>query len=101
MTTEGEQLLGLLFGAKDRYRTARATIREWRDEKTADEVRRRFSETELHREVFGPPSPQASEHSPHKREAFERIWKVWHERPNRWRQEAVLPDDSGIEYRVI
>jgi hypothetical protein len=34
MATESEQLVELLFGAKDSYRTARATIREWRDERT-------------------------------------------------------------------
>jgi hypothetical protein len=38
MVPESERLLDLMFGAKDRYRTARATIREWRDERTADEV---------------------------------------------------------------
>jgi hypothetical protein len=61
-------------------------------------LRERFSETELYREAFGPPSPQPS---PRERGDFERIWKVWHERPDRWRQEAGLPGGSGIEYRVI
>jgi hypothetical protein len=96
MTTESERLIDLMFGAKDRYRTARATIREWRDERTADELRERFSETELYRELFGPPRLQTS---PHEGGDFERIWRVWHERPNRWRQEAELPD--GTEYTVI
>ena len=98
MATESERLLELMFSARDRYRTARANIREWRDERTADDLRERFSETELYREVFGPPSPQRS---PHERGDFQRIWRVWHERPDRWRQEAGLPDGSGTEYRVI
>jgi hypothetical protein len=98
MATESERLLELMFGAKDRYRTARATIREWRDERTADELRERFSETEWYREVFGPPRPQSS---PHERGDFERIWRVRHQRPDRWRQEVWLPEGSGIEYRVI
>ncbi len=77
MATEREQLLELMFGARDRYRTARATIREWRDEKTVDEVRERFGASELHRQVFGPPKPpKAAESPPHERGDFERIWKV-------------------------
>ena len=94
MVPESERLLDLMFGAKDRYRTARATIREWRDERTAEWVRERFSRTELYREAFGPPGP-----SPRKRGDYERTWRVWHKRPDRWRQEAELPD--GTEYTVI
>ncbi|HJQ29788.1 MAG TPA: hypothetical protein VJ827_10625 [Rubrobacter sp.] len=75
MATESERLLDLMFGAKDRYRTAHATIREWRDERVADEVRERFSETELYREVFGLPEPGTAR--PGERGDFERIWKVW------------------------
>ena len=98
MPTEREQILELMFGAKDRYRTARAIIREWRDEKTVAEVRERFYASEAYRRTFG---HEAGTLGPprYETEDFERIWKVWHERPNRWRQEAELSD--GAEYRVI
>ncbi len=99
MATERERILELIFGAKKRYRTARATIREWRDEKTADEVRERFSASQAYHNMFGPPSPPPAEST--SREDLERIWRVWHERPDRWRQEVELPDGSGTEYRVI
>ena len=98
MPTEREQILELMFGAKDRYRTARAIIREWRDEKTVAEVRERFYASEAYRRTFG---HEAGTLGPprHETEDFKRIWKVWHERPDRWRQEAELSD--GAEYRVI
>jgi hypothetical protein len=64
-------------------------------------VRERFSRTELYREVFGAPKPQASGPPPHERGDFERTCRVWHEKPDCWRQEAELPDGTGIEYRII
>ena len=97
-----EELLRLIYGARERSRTARATIRDWRDERTADEVRERFGRSELYREVFGratkPPRDRPSRREP---EDFERVWRVWYERPDRWRQEAELPDGSGTEYWVV
>ncbi len=39
--------------------------------------------------------------APSRREDFERIWRVWHERPNRWRQEIEPADGGGTEYRVV
>lgn len=98
MPTESERILELMFGAKERYRTARATIREWRDEKTVTEVRERFATSEAYRKTFG---HEAGEYDPprYENEEFERVWRVWHERPDRWRQEAESPD--GTEYRVI
>jgi hypothetical protein len=100
MAMKREQILELMFGAKERYHTARATIREWRDEKTAAEVRERFAASEAYRRTFGH-GPGDSSPSRYETEEFERTWRVWHERPDRWRQEAELPDGSGTEYRVI
>lgn len=100
MPTESERVLELIFGAKERYRTARATIREWRDGKIVSEVRERFHASAPYRRTFGhePGDPTPSRYET---EDFERIWRVWHERPDCWRQEAELPDGSGTEYRVI
>ena len=95
---EREQILELMFGAKGRYRAARATIREWRDEKTVSEVRERFAASEAYRRTFG---HEPGDYKPprYETEEFERNWEVWHERPDRWRQEAELPD--GTEYWFI
>lgn len=99
MTTDREQLLELMLGAKGRYRTARAVIREWRDERTVAEVRERFYASAAYRWTFGhkPGDPTPPQHEVAE---FERTWRVWHERPDRWRQEADLVDGSGTEYRV-
>lgn len=89
-----------MYGAPGRFTTARATIREWRDEATADEVRERSSGTGAHSRSLGSPGeprmPAAS-----RREDFERTWRVWHERPYRWRQEIEPSDGTGTEYRVV
>jgi hypothetical protein len=100
MATECERALELMFGAKERYRTARATIREWRDEKTVFEVRERFYASEAYRRTFGH-EPGDRKPSRYETEEFERVWRVWHEKPDRWRQEAELPGGSGTEYRII
>lgn len=102
MLYDREELLRFVYRARERFVTARATIRDWRDERTADEMRERFGESELYRQVFGrPPKLHQDEPSRHEPENFERVWRIWHERPDRWRQEAELPDGSGTEYWVI
>lgn len=101
MPPSQKELLRFIFGARERFVTARATIREWRDDRIADEVRKRFSGSKLYRRVFGPTGPRTSEPSWQEREDFERIWRVWHERPDRWRQEIEPSDGSGTEYRVV
>lgn len=89
-----------MYGASGQFTTVRATIREWRDEKTVYEVRERMFASDAYRRTFGPPGSSVnSAHS--KREDFERAWRVWHERPNRWRQEIELSGDSGTEYRIV
>lgn len=96
-----QEILRFIHGSGGRFVTARATVREWRDEKTAGEVRGRFSATEAYRRSFGPPRSRAAEPSQHERGNFERIWRVWHEKPDRWRQEIELSGGSGTEYRVV
>lgn len=92
-------MLELMFGAKERYRTTRAN----HPRVAGRENRRRGARTvhcEAYRRSFG--------HEPYDRmlprrepEDFERVWRVGHERPDRWPQEVELPDGSGTEYRVI
>ena len=100
MSEEHGELLEFMRGASERYVTARATIREWRDEKTADKADERAAETEAYRRLFGPPENRG-EALPQHREDFEQTWRMWHERPNRWRQEIEPSDGSGTEYRVV
>ncbi len=100
MSADRDELLRLMRGASERYATARATIREWRDERAAGELRERIAKTEAYRRVFGPPEKRESHLHPDQ-ENFERTWRVWHERPDRWRQEIESSDGSGTEYRVV
>ena len=87
MLADREELLRLMHGAPGRFATARATVREWRDEETVDQVRERTSGSGADRRSLGPlAEPQTP--APSRHEEFERIWRVWHERPNRWRQEV-------------
>ena len=100
MLADREELLRLMHGAPGRFTTARTTVREWRDEETADEVRERVSASEAYRRIFSLPSEPGP---PTRGDEFERIWRVWHERPNRWRQEVepTRDDGPGTEYRVV
>ncbi len=100
VTDDRRRLLRLMRGASENFVTARATIREWRDEKTVDEVRERIAETEAYRRIFGPPEQRGGGLREDRGE-FERTWRVWHEKPNRWRQEIEPSDGSGTEYRVV
>lgn len=82
-------------GAGGRFESVRATIREWRDEETANELRRRFWEAQ---------GDSASYSAPYQaeKESFERTWRVWHEKPHRWRQEIEpAAYNTDTEYRVI
>ena len=100
MTAYCEEFLKLMYGARGRFVTAHATVREWRDEMTADDVLVRMSASEAYHKIFGPPKSQG-QGFPRKNGKSERTWRVWHERPNRWRQEIESAGRSGTEYRVV
>lgn len=100
MSGDRKELQRLMRGAHERFVTARATIREWRDERVADEVRERLAETEAHRRIFSTPETRR-DNIPQDQMEFEQTWRVWHERPNRWRQEIEPSDGSGTEYEVV
>ncbi|HEX6710059.1 MAG TPA: hypothetical protein VF068_06970 [Rubrobacter sp.] len=90
MSAESERLLDLMFGAKDRYRTARAT-----------EAERRYVEYGFSHGIlfnFDPPFdvPRYREY-----EDLDEVSRLWHERPDRWRQETFPADRSETTYRVV
>jgi hypothetical protein len=94
-----QEISGLLFGAKDRYRSMRATILHTVDATVAEEANRRFVHwrftqpggscmgvlrAEEERRAHGPDLPQDFylEY-----EDTEEVVRLWHERPDRWREE--------------
>ena len=94
-----QELSDLLFGVKERYRSARATITLTVDGSAAQESNRRFVDwrfaqpggsgmgilrTDEERRAHGPDMPQDFylEY-----EDTEEIYHLWHERPDRWREE--------------
>lgn len=94
------QLSGLLFGARERYRTAHATVRHRRRGDLATEAEARYVEYGFRHGIltnFDPPI-----HVPRYREYadLEEVSRLWHERPDRWRQETDAGDGSGTAYRV-
>jgi hypothetical protein len=99
-----QELSDLLFGAKERYRSARATITHTVDGSVAQESNRRFVNwrfaqpggsgmgilrTDEECRAHGPDVPQDFylEY-----EDTEEIYRLWHERPDRWREERRATD---------
>jgi hypothetical protein len=93
------ELSGLLFGARERYRSVHAKITHTVDGSVAEESNRRFVDrrfaqpggsgmgilrTEDERRTHGPDVPQDFYL---RYEDTERVVHVWHERPDRWREE--------------
>lgn len=99
MAADRQNILRLMCSVCGRFTTARATVREWHDPEMVGKVLKRFRASDLYRETFGQQEPQDFKvPSPG---SFERIRKVWYERPNRWRQELERPDGTGTEYKVV
>ena len=107
------ELSELLFGAKDRYRSARATITHTVDGAVAEESNRRFVDwrfahpggsgmgklrTEEERRAHGPDVPRDFylEY-----EDAKRVVRLWHERPDRWREEWRAPKGSMLRCVVF
>jgi hypothetical protein len=94
------ELTDLLFGARERYRTVRATVRHRRCRELATEAINRYVEYGFRHGIlsnFDPPY-----HVPTYREYgdLEEVSRLWHERLDRWRQETDPSDGSGTSYRV-
>jgi hypothetical protein len=99
-----EELSGLLFGAKDRYRSARATISYTVDGAVAEESNRRFVDWRFARGnpgmgIIGKPGPPEPEDFYHEYEDLERTVRLWHEGPDRWREEWI--DGEGTLRRCV
>jgi hypothetical protein len=101
MTTDHfHELSGLLFGAKDRYRTVRATVRHRRRGSLATEAESRYVEYGFRHGILSNLDPPFHEPRYRNYGDLEEISRLWHERPDRWRQETDLADGSGTTYRV-
>jgi hypothetical protein len=80
-------------GARGRFETARATVRQRRDAQTADGLRKRSWESRGDRAEHAVPFREGKD--------LDRTFRVWHERPDRWRQEIEpAAHSTGTEYRV-
>ncbi|MDP9477787.1 MAG: hypothetical protein M3R38_19235 [Actinomycetota bacterium] len=94
------ELSNLLFGARERYLSVRATVHHRRHGDLATEAINRYVEYGFRHGIlsnFDPPY-----HVPTYRQYgdLEEVSRVRHERPDRWRQETDLSDGSGTRYRV-
>ena len=105
------ELSDLLFGVKERYRSARATISHTVDGTVAEESNRRFVDwrfaqpggsgmgilrTAEERRAYGPDVPRDFYHE---YEDTERTVRLWHERPDRWRED--WPGTEGALLRCV
>jgi len=90
------ELSDLLFGARERYRT----VRHFRRGVLATEATGRYVEYGFRNNIL--PNLDPPYYEPRYREYgdLEEVSRLWHERPDRWRQETDLSDGSGIKYRV-
>jgi hypothetical protein len=99
-----QELSELLFKARERYRSARATILHTVDRFVAEEANRRFVDwrfarpggsgmgilrTDEERRAHGPDVPEDFYLD---YEDTEEVYRLWHERSVRWREERRTPD---------
>jgi hypothetical protein len=103
------ELSGLLFGAKKRYRSARATITRTVDGAVAEESNRRFVDwCFADGSGFGMVREDGGEWERPPREGFYRTYedmerevRLWHERPDRWREEWHTLEGSMLRCVVF
>ena len=87
-----QELSRLLFGAKERYRSARATFLHTVDGAVAEESNRRFVDWRFAQGnpgmvIIGKPGPPLREDFYREYEDTVRVVHLWHERPDRWRED--------------
>jgi hypothetical protein len=87
-----EAVYGLLHNAGGRYRSARATVVHTVNAAVAREANRRFVDWRFAQGspgmgIVGKPGPPEPEDFYHEYEDSEERIRVWHERPDRWREE--------------
>jgi len=88
-----QELSELLFGAKERYRSARATITHTVVGSVAEEANRRFVNWRFAQGnpgmgIIGKPGPPVREDFYQDYEDTEEVVRLWHEKPDRWREET-------------
>ena len=96
-----QELSELLFGARERYRSVRATVRHRSHGDLATEAINRYVEYGFRHGILTNFDPPHHEPRYRKYEDFEEVSRLWHERPERRRQETGLSDGSGTTYRVV
>ena len=98
---EPEEVLELIRSAPERYRTVRATVRHSRRGVLATEAMNRFVEYGFRNNILSNFDPPYDEPRYREYGDLEEVSRLWHERPNRWRQETDSSDGSGTLYRVV
>jgi hypothetical protein len=108
-----QELSELLFGAKERYQSVRATVTHTVDGAVAEESNRRFVDWRFRQPGGSGMSILRTEedpraHGPDVPEDFyldyedtERVIHLWHERPDRWREEIRELDGSMLRCVVF
>jgi hypothetical protein len=94
------ELSTLLYGAGERYRSVRATVRHRRRGDLAAEALGRYVGYGFRRGILHNLDPPYGEPRPRECGGLDELSRLWHERPNRWRQETDASDGSGTVYRV-
>lgn len=100
-----EELYELLSKAKERCRSARASVVHKVDGRLAKEANRRFVDWRFDgREpgmgIIGKPGPPEPEDFYHEYEDSEEWFYLWHRRPDVWREERRSPDGQLRECEV-
>jgi outer membrane lipoprotein-sorting protein len=100
-----QELLGLLSKAKERYRSVRAAVVHTVDGTLAKEANRRFIDWRLDQGspgmgIIGKPGPPLREDFYHDYEDSEEWIRLWHQRPDLWREETRTPEGRLRECEV-
>lgn len=104
-TSDFEEVYGLLHGAGGRYRSARATVVHTVRADVARQANRRFVGWRFDGRppgmgIIGKPGPPEPEDFYHEYENHEQRIRLWHERPDRWREEIYDAEDGLDEAEV-
>jgi hypothetical protein len=93
-------LSDLLFGARGRYSSVRATVCHFRRGVLATEAINRYVEYGFRNNILSNLDPPYFEPRYREYGDLEEVSRLWHERPGRWRQQTDPSDGSGTVYRV-
>ena len=94
-----EELYELLFKAKERYRSVRAKVVHTVDGTLAKEANRRFIDWRFDQGspgmgIIGKPGPPQREDFYHEYEDSEEWIRLWHQRPDLWREETWVSESE-------